>query len=126
AALQHRLQLRKDAGDLLDPLADPWPRHQISAHLQVFVHREWLEDVVDLRDIADPAPGQLFRGTVGDIVIADEHISAGDPKDPDQRFEQGALARAIGSDDRDDLARADRDRHVAYDRHAAVPRCDAL
>ena len=80
------------------------PGQQVAAHLKVLPDAERREDVVHLRHVAHPGSGYLLRGEVGDVPVAEQDPAGRDPHDPHQALEQGALARAVGADDRDDLA----------------------
>jgi hypothetical protein len=67
---QHLAEPREHPGHVLDPRADLAPVQQVPAHLQVLPDGERREDVVGLRHVADPGPGDLLRRQPGDIAVA--------------------------------------------------------
>src|SRR5205823_14031801 len=60
----------------------------------------------------------------GHVLAADEDPATVDSQNPDERLQEGALARAVRADDGDNLTGANRDRNVTNDGNAAVARCD--
>src|SRR5205807_6550363 len=51
---------------------------------------ERLEDIADLGDVPDTAPGERFGGQVRDVVFPEPHAPPRDAQDPDERLEQRA------------------------------------
>ena len=95
-------------------------RWQVCAHLEVLEHAHALEHLPSFRDVRDAEAGTLGRrysqqiGSFINDAPGQRLHGAGD------RLEQRRLARAVGSDDRDELARADRQRDVVQRSRTAV------
>src|SRR5437660_1437711 len=66
-------QHRKHGADRLDAPGNGGAREEVGAHLEIFGRGERLEDIADLRDIPDTAPGQRFGGEVPDVVFPEPH-----------------------------------------------------
>jgi len=65
---QHLAEPREHPGHVLHPRAYLALVQQVPAHLQVLPDGERREDVVGLRHVADPGPGDLLRRQAGDVA----------------------------------------------------------
>ena len=73
---------------------------------QVLRDRQVVIEAETLRQVADPPPGRPRRG-----LPEQPHRPAGDRKQSEQHADQGGLARAVGAEQPDHLAGADREIH---------------
>src|SRR5262249_49317743 len=96
----------------------------IRAHLEVLEHRHAREDAAALWRLADaeldPAVGRQLR----DVLAVEEDVSRRDRPDAGDRLQSGRLAGAIGADQRDNLARVDREGQALDGPNAAVENLD--
>ena len=89
-------------------------------HFDVLQHRELLDQVVRLKDEADPRRPNVAELVVvhpGDVVVAQEEVARGRPVEAAEQVEQRALARAGGTHDRDVVAGGDFERDAANGMH---------
>ncbi len=119
---QHRAEPREDGDHLVDPGPHLLRPQQVAAHLQVLPDGQRREHVIHLRHVADSGPGDILGRPVGDVQFPDDDRARADAHHPDQALEQGALPRAVGTDQRDHLAGLDVHRHAADHRVAAIAR----
>ena len=76
----------------------------VSAHLEIFAYCEGAEHLATLWHVGDAEMGACC-GAAGEQVLALKIDGAGDRwNDAADRFEERGFARAIGADDRDELA----------------------
>src|SRR6185312_881561 len=95
---------------------------------EILLHAEPVQHRGDLRLDADAEPHDVVGAPAGDVLAADHHPAArlraaqlaGD------RFEEGAFAGAVGSDETAQLALAQREGHVVYGEHAAEAHREVL
>jgi hypothetical protein len=86
------------------------------AHLHrnpdVFVRAELFEDVGDLKALRDTPSGVLMLGEPGDILAPKQHRPRAGRNRTAQDIEEGALAGAVGADDRAEMPGAKLHRDV--------------
>jgi hypothetical protein len=123
---QHLAEPREHPGHVLDPRAHLASVQQVPAHLQVLPDGQRSEDVVGLRHVADPGPGDLLRRQPGDIAVAGQDPAGRRLDHPGQRLQQGGLAGPVRPDDGCDRPGGDRDRDAVDDVAGAVPGPDVL
>jgi hypothetical protein len=80
---QHLAEPGEDADHVFDPRADLPAGQQVPAHLQVLPDGERREDVVDLRHVPHPGPGDLLRRQAGDVAVAGQHPARRGPDHTD-------------------------------------------
>src|SRR3954451_517163 len=108
---------RQRPGALVEPLAEARQqpdylvaslsevtRTQKATHAEVVFDGQRREDVVQLRYVADAASHELVCRKRGDVVTAQVHGTAPKLNEPEDRFHERRLSRAVRSDDPDDLA----------------------
>ncbi len=89
-------------------------------HFDVLQHRELLNQVVRLKDEADPRRTDLAKLVVvhlRDVVIAQEVVARGRPVEAAEQVQQRALAGAGGTHDRHVVAGGDLERDAANGMH---------
>ncbi len=96
----------------------------VQRHLDVFDHRQRGQQIVRLKDEADPRGadlGQLVVAHLRDVVVAEHEAAGGGPIEAAEQVEQRALAGAGRAHDRDVVALGHVERHAAQgvDRLAA-------
>jgi ABC-type branched-subunit amino acid transport system substrate-binding protein len=94
---------REQVADELEALLEAL-RALVGAHLEVLLDRQRREDVVGLRDESHALGHQDVGALVGDVVAMEDDGARVDLHQPEERLEQGGLARAVGADDADQLA----------------------
>ncbi|MGX1297675.1 hypothetical protein AB7M75_007583 [Bradyrhizobium ottawaense] len=117
----------EELDDLLDPaamhlLVGPHARQEqellpelrgrvpVTADQEVGEHGRVLEQLDVLEGAGDAELGDVVRRLFGDILILEEDAARGRPVDPRDQVEDRALAGAVGTDNREDLALLDRER----------------
>ena len=109
---------------------DPWPqpitRRNLDGDAQIFPHRQLGKDLGDLKGTRDPAPDAPRRQQIRDVLLVEQDAAGGRGQKSADQIEEGRLARAIGSDDRPQLAVLDGHRHVADGDQAAEVARDVL
>src|SRR5439155_9083877 len=75
----------------------------MAAEQQVLQHGRVLEELDVLKRARDPAPRDLVRRHAGDVLVAEDQAAARRVVDPRDEIEDGRLARAVRTDDREDL-----------------------
>src|SRR5207248_3525548 len=93
-------------------------------HLEVLEHGHAGEDLEALERTAHAQTRPLVGLDVGDVDALEEHAALGGGQQTGEAVEQGGLARAVGADERGDLARRHRQRHVVDGEQAAEPHRD--
>jgi hypothetical protein len=83
---EHLAEPREHPGHVLDPRAHLALVQQVPAHLQVFPYRERREDVVGLRHVADPGPGDLLRRQAGEVAAVGQDPAGRGPEHAGQRL----------------------------------------
>ena len=96
------------------------PEH---AAAQVLEHREPAEDVGDLEAARQAEPVDLVRLQAVDALAVEQDLAAGRAEAAADEVEQGRLAGAVRADDRDALARRDREVGAADDLGLAEATC---
>src|SRR5215204_1708645 len=86
-------------------------------HLHVLGSCHGLERLRDLEGAADAAPEFLARRSAGDVLAVEDDGAAVGPALPVDEVERGRLAGAVGTDERQELARRERERHVPRRHH---------
>ena len=85
------------------------------AHLQIFRNRKTGKNILPLRHVADAAPRDNAGTQAGDGLSGEHDPSRLGRDQAEDRFHQRRLARAVGSDDSDDLSRREGDRYALED-----------
>src|SRR3954454_3202458 len=102
----------------------------VRAEQEVLLDRLPREEVAPLRDERDAHPdnalGRKPREVVLDAVDAGDDPAGGGRNDPEDRVHQGALAVAVGAEERDRLAVGDAKGEAVQHVHASVPRPQPL
>ena len=104
---------RNQVGEQPAPAASPLQRDQ-----HVLLDREPPEHLLALERAPDALPRPPRRAPTGDVATAVDHTPARRRPQPREHVEQGGLARAVRSDESEDLARTHLDRHVVQRHHA--------
>src|SRR5206468_5991794 len=105
---------------------DPGPHQVMPAEHEVVDHvHEW-EELDVLEDARDPEASDLVRPQPSEITFAEAHVAGARPVDPVQAVEEGGLPGTVGTDDREQLALADVERHVVQRDEAAESEREAL
>ncbi len=102
----------KERERALRRLGDARPRHGMAAHEQVLVHGELGEDFAPLGHVADAGGDDGVGRRAGDVAAVEDNAPRVGAHEARDRPQGGALAAAVGAEERHDLARADRERHV--------------
>ena len=83
------------------------PRHAVGPENQVLSDRQRAEDVPAFGDEAAAAFDDALRRVVVDLAFVELDLAAAGLQNARDGLEQGGLARPVGPDDGDDLARRD-------------------
>src|SRR5262249_48924675 len=119
------LQARKEAVDPLEVLLDRVAvAAQVHALEKVLLDRQPWEEAPTLRDVHDPRRDDLLGTGAGQIGAGEPDRAAPRPRQLRNRVEERRLARAVGPDQRDDLALLDLQRNLPEDLDLAVARRD--
>src|SRR5271165_466402 len=95
------------------------------AHEKIVVHRESAEQAAALRHVADARGDDALGSPPGDVHAVEDDRAARRREQAGDRGEQRALPRAVGPDERDDLARADLEVDAPQHLRLAVAGVDA-
>ncbi len=88
-------------------------------HQQVLNNRHLTEQANVLKSAHHAHPGDLLAGQAFQMLLAQLNGAAGRLVEAGQAVENGGLARAVRADQRDDLLRAQLQRHVIDRQQAA-------
>ena len=112
------------------------PRHvavhvaQIAArvrpHHEVVEHDHSREEPPSLGRLAYAEAHDLVRLRIRDVAAVEHDAAAGRVHEAGDRAQRRGLPRAVGADERDDLARRNGERHAAQGLHAAVEDVDPI
>src|SRR5574341_383645 len=120
-------QDREERVDALEALPDPGAVSlDIGAHLEVLEDGHLRQHDAPLRHIGKPARQNLVGAEARDVLAVEHDAPARGPDEAHDGLEGGGLARAVGTDDADHLARAHLDGDVVEDGHLAVARSQPL
>jgi hypothetical protein len=86
-------------------------------HLEVLIHRERLEDVVELRHVAHPATRDQVRPHTREVLAPQEDATLSRGEQPEDGLDHGRLPRAVRPDHGDDLAILHRQVNAGEDVH---------
>ena len=107
----------RDLGvEALSPVAEP----------EVLGHGQAEEEPATFRHVGDPEAGAAARRTAGEVVAVEQDAPAHRVDDPGDRPQGRRLARAVGAEEGDDLARTDGQVEVAYHRRLVVAAREAV
>ncbi len=106
---------------------DPWPQPITSRNLdgdaQIFPHCQLGKDLGDLKGTRNPTPDAPRRQQIRDVLFVEQDTAGGRGQESADQIEEGRLPRAIGPDDRPQLAVLHGHRHAAHgDQTAEVTR----
>src|SRR5579862_8177783 len=96
------------------------------AHLQVLGDREGREDVCELRNEVEAAPGAEIGPQVRYLGAAEGDAAGADPDEAIERLEKRRLPSTVRPDDRDDLAGRRPDVHAMEDECGPVASFDSV
>src|SRR4051794_14174523 len=96
------------------------------AHLEVLEDAHAREDAPSLRRLGDPDLGDLVAGETLDLGAVEEDAAGPRRHDARDRPQRRRLARAVGADERDDLALVDLERDALERLDRAVEGMDVL
>jgi len=69
---------------------------------EVLSDREWGEDPVPFRNVADPGPGEFVGGPSGDVLAVQENLPTRGSQEPGRCPQQRRLPSPVGPDERHD------------------------
>ena len=110
----------------VDAVLDLLFRHREPAHLQVLLDGQAGEGPAALGHLDDARGDDLVRGDRTEVPSVEANGPGARADDPGDRVEGGRLARAVGADERDDLALLDRQRHALEGVDVAVVGVDVV
>ena len=87
-------------------------------------HGEVREDLHELKAPGEAEPGQGHRADAGRVALLEAHRPRGGAQHAGEHVDEGGLARAVGADDRDELAGAHREAHPIERDEIAVELAD--
>ncbi|KAI3478981.1 hypothetical protein L1887_59004 [Cichorium endivia] len=114
------LEAREQFEDMLHARVDGGAVLEKAAHFQVLGHRQVGEDAPPLGRDGDALAHDLVRGQLGDVLALEAHGAAAGARRAAEGHEQRGLARAVGADQRDDLAVVDMQAHAVHGADGAV------
>src|SRR5262249_34932996 len=117
-ALAKARQKREDPREVLRD-AVPIPT-QVGALEEVVPDREAREEAPALRHLDDAGPDDLVGAGPGQVAAVEPDRSRPRREQVRDRVQEGRLARAVAAEQRDELARADLERHAPENLDAAV------
>ena len=91
----------------------------VARHQEVLQHRHVSEQLAVLERARQPEPRHRVRPGAGDVAALEQDAAAARPVDAADAVEDAGLARAVGTDQRQQLAGADRERHIRQHAQAA-------
>ncbi len=91
----------------------------VAAEQEVLQDRGVLEELDVLEGARDAAPGDLVRRHARDVLVAEDEPARARIVDPRDEVEDGRLAGAVRTDDREDLALRDVEAHAVDGANAA-------
>ena len=98
----------------------------VGAHIKVLVHRHVQEHMASLRHLCKAAFHDLVGAHAFDAFALVQHIAGAGLQKAGNGFQGGGFARAVGTDQGDDLARVDGERDILYGVDVAVVDVDAV
>ena len=101
------LQTRKELEHMLNAIGNLVLVQKETAHLQVFRHRQVLEDAAAFRRDGNAAAHDVVGGHLGDVLALEHNAAAAGTRVAAHGHQQRSLARAIAADQGDDLALID-------------------
>ena len=120
-------QAREQMEDALEILLQPALVLALErAHLEVLEHGHPREQLPPLGRLGDAAGDDVVRGVVGDVLAAEPDLAAARVVEPVDRAQGRRLARAVGAEQRDDLAVAHLERHALERVNRAVVGVDVF
>jgi hypothetical protein len=120
-------QPREQREDALDVVADAGAvAARERAHLEVLAHRHPREDPPALGRLGDAQGSDLVPGEAGDLDALEADVARPGRHDAGDRSQRRGLPRAVGADQRHDLAVADLERDALERLDRPVVRVDVL
>ena len=96
------------------------PRAHDAADLEIFLDRHLLEDPAALRDKRDAGARRKMRRLAGEVATVEQDAAGGRLHQPHDRLDGRTFSRAVGAEQRDDLALLDREAHAVQHLDLAV------
>ena len=98
----------------------------VGAHIKVLVHRHVQEHMAPLRHLCKAAFHDLVGAHALDALALVQHIAGAGLQKAGNGFQGGGFARAVGTDQGDDLACVDGERDILYGVDVAIVDVDAV
>src|SRR5262249_56979754 len=86
----------------------------VAADLEILLDRHRREEAAAFGNERDSAAAELVRRDPREVVSVELHAAATDRQEAGDGVDERGLAGAVGSDDGDQLAPSDRERHVPH------------
>ena len=119
-------EIGKEGVDRGDALGARGRRDDARRQAKIVLDAHAREHVLGLRHESEAATDEAMGGEAGDIRAVEPHRPRLDRRQAGDRLDQRRLARAVGTEHRDDLARCDAQRRAVDDRHAGIVAGDEI